>query len=199
MDRMRRLASSMTIHAMLPVLERAGERRTADASVRSALGRARVLRSYGEVRGPRRAACRRAAGACGSSPATASPSPRRTARTISKRCTRSGTPGSPRCRPTPSCTARSLATSSNIPARGSASRRADSTARSRRMRRSSLERLIVDRRRRIRKAARRRSDRGRAARAPTISPGCSTPRAPPAGRRARCSPTRCWRPRAMPT
>ena len=55
--------------------------------------------------------------------------------TISKCSTPSGTPGSPRCRPTPSCTAPSSATSSSNPARGSALPPHGSTARSRRMRR----------------------------------------------------------------
>ena len=49
----------------------------------------------------------------------------------------------PRCRPMPSCMARSLATSSNIPARGSALRPRASTARSRAHAPTSLERLIA--------------------------------------------------------
>ncbi len=63
----------------------------------------------------------------------------------------------------------------------------------------SLERLDHHRQRRIRGTVRGRGGRaGRRATA-TISPGCSTPRAPPAGRRARCSRTACWRSRATPT
>ena len=76
----------------------------------------------------------------------------------------SGTRASPPCRPTPSCTAPSSATSSNIPARGSA------------LPRDGLDGEIAPhaptvaraadrhRQRRIRSAVRRRSDRGRAAR-----------------------------------
>ena len=59
---------------------------------RSASG-ARVLRSYGEVAEPRRAARRRAARRLASSPATASRSSPRTAPTMSRRSTPSGTPG----------------------------------------------------------------------------------------------------------
>ena len=140
----------------------------------------------------------RCASACGSRPATASPSPPRTARTISKCSTRSGMRGLPRCRPTPSCTARSSATFSNIPARGCASPRDGLDGEIAPHAPKTLERLIVDRQRRIREAVRRRSDRASCRARRTISPGCSTPRAPPAGRRARCSPTRCWRRRATP-
>ena len=62
---------------------------------------------------------------------------------MSKCSTRSGTPASPRCRPTPSCTAPSSATSSNNPARGCASPPTGSTARSPPHAPKSLERLIV--------------------------------------------------------
>ena len=54
---------------------------------------------------------------------------------------------------------------------------------------TSLERLIVIGSAEYERAVRRRSDRRSRRATATISPGCSTPRAPPAGRRARCSPT----------
>ena len=142
-------------------LDRAGR----DDPQRPALGIGpRVLRTYGETAGRVGAARRRAAQALASSPATASPSPPRTARTMSRCFMRSGTPASPPCRPTPSCTAPSSATSSNNPARGCALPPTDSTARSRRTRRTVSSALIVIGSAEYRTAFRRRPDRGRAAR-----------------------------------
>ena len=151
-----------------------------------------MVASYGELARARGALRRRAARALGSRARR----PRRHRRqelapTISKCSTASGTPGWRRCRPTPSCTAPSSATFSSIPARASAlpprARRRDRAA-------CAEEPRTADRRRR-RRTMRRCSPptRSRSCRAPaTISPGCSTPPAPPAGRRARCSRTAIW-------
>ena len=143
-------------------LERAGEERPRASRARARRARAAELR---RGRGPRRAARRRAAGAWGSRPATASPSPRKNS---------------------PDYVEVLYAIWHAGPCRGAGQRQAArrgarlhprafrragllrlggrSTARSRRTRRAALERLIVDRRRGIRAAVRRRSDRGRAAR-----------------------------------
>ena len=167
----------------------------------------RVVATYGELADARRAAGRRLA-------RPARPQARRARRhrrqefasTISNCSTASGTRGSPRCRPMPSCTAPSSATFSSIPARASA------------LPRKGLDAEIAPhapqiartpdrhRRRRLRGAVCRRSDRRSCRARPTIWPGCSTPRAPPGGRKAPCSridnlvdgEPGLWQPRSMP-
>ena len=140
----------------------AQSRRPPIRSVR-ARHRPRVLRLRRAAAGG--AARRRAARASASSRATASPSSPRTARTMSRLLyAHLACAGSPPCRPTPSCTAPSSATSSNNPARGCASPPTGSTARSRRMRRTASSALIVIGSAEYRSAVRRRPDRGRAAR-----------------------------------
>ena len=120
----------------------------------------RVVATYGAA-GRQRAA--RLAGALrdGSSsrPATASPSPPRIRTTISNCSTASGTPGLPRCRPTPSCTAPSSATSSSIPARASALPRTGIDARDRAACAENARTADRDRRRGLRSAVYRRADR----------------------------------------
>ena len=120
-------------------LDRAGR----DGPDRPALGiGSRVLRTYGKVAdGWPGSPARCAASAL--IPATVSPSSPGTARTPSRCSTRSGMPASPRCRPTPGCTARSLATSSNNRARGCALPPTGSTPSFAPHAPASLERLIV--------------------------------------------------------
>ena len=83
----------------------------------------RAVQSYGELAERALPPRERAAPDGADGPATASRSRRRTASNISKPSTASGMAASRRCRRTPSCTGASSATSSNIPARGCASRR----------------------------------------------------------------------------